>query len=399
MNLIIHTQYYPPEIGAPQNRLHELSVCLVNSGINVTVLTAMPNYPRGRIYSGYGGCYREEIMDGVRVLRSAIYPTQKPKIFPRLINYFSFVISSLWVGLWKVGKADVILTESPPLFLGIAGLMISCVKRARWIFNISDLWPLSALELGIISRQGLGFKLSGILEDYLYGKAWLVTAQSKGILENIKSRFPRVRSYHLPNGVDTEFFKPGVHPNGEYFGLVYAGLHGLAQGLDLVIRAAQRLSSESIEFIFVGDGPEKKILVEMACSLQVQNIQFLEPVPKEQIPEIIRSANALLVPLKIQLTGAVPSKLYEAMSVGKPVILIADGEAAEIVKESDSGIVVFPGEIDALVDAILFLKNNPQIAEQKGVNGRHAAVQNHDRRQISEQFAEFLFSEVTKYDA
>jgi colanic acid biosynthesis glycosyl transferase WcaI len=392
MHLIIHTQYYPPEIGAPQTRLHELAMFLVQQGIEITVLTAMPSYPRGRIYEGYSGWLQHEYLDGVRVIRTAIYPTQSTRLLPRLLSYFSFIFSSLLVGIWQIKQADFVLTESPPLFLGIAGFVLSGWLKARWIFNVSDLWPESVVELGLIGRDGLSYKMSSVLESFFYNKACVITCQSRTILENIQARFPGTHTYHLPNGVDTEFFQgQDDQLPAEYFQVVYAGLHGLAQGLDQILLAAQKLqSTEDIGFTFIGDGPEKQKLIQLCKDLGLKNTRFLAPISKEQIPQFLQNAQAIMVPLKIQLTGAVPSKLYEAMAMGKPVILIAESEAAQIVKESNCGIVVHPGDISGLVDAIRYLKDYPDESRKMGAKGRSAAIRNHDRKQITKNFAHFL---------
>ncbi|MFZ5878865.1 MAG: glycosyltransferase family 4 protein [Chloroflexota bacterium] len=396
MHIIIHTQYYPPEIGAPQTRLHELAVELSRRNIRVTVLTAMPNYPRGRIYEGYGGWFREEMLDGIRVIRTAIYPSQSVKFLPRLFSYLSFVFSSTWIGIAKIERADFLLTESPPLFLGVAGWILSRWKKAAWIFNISDLWPLSVVELGLLDQRGLGYKLSSWLEKMLYRGAWLVTGQSRTIIANIHERFPHVRVYHLSNGVNTGYFQPNdSQAGGGKFQMIYAGLHGVAQGLDLILLAAEKIQSAGeVRFTLVGDGPEKGKLLDMARRLGLENVNFCEPVAKEEMPGVLTSADALIVPLKIQLTGAVPSKLYEAMSMGKPIILIAEGEAAQIVREAGCGLVVRPGDLDGFVAAIAHLSADPQACKTMGANGRLAAIRNHDRAQIAEQFANHLLSAI-----
>jgi glycosyltransferase involved in cell wall biosynthesis len=168
----------------------------------------------------------------------------------------------------------------------------------------------------------------------------------------------------------------------------------LAQGLEQILWAAQKLlSAERIDFSFVGDGPEKQQLILSAKDLKLNNIRFLESVAKEEIPAILRTADVLIVPLKIQLTGAVPSKLYEAMSIGKPIILIAESEAAKIVNDANCGIVVRPGDIDGLVAAMLYLKAHSEVCKQMGANGRRTAVENHDRVRIADQFAQFLLVE------
>lgn len=398
MHIIIYSQYYPPEVGAPQTRLHELAIGLVQKGIQVTVLTAMPNYPLGHIYSGYGGWSKSEVIDGVKVIRTAIFPAQSPGILARLLCYFSFIFSSLLFGSGKIERADFVLTESPPLFLGMAGFILNRWKGARWIFNISDLWPESVVELGILSRTSFGYKISKGLEGFLYKKAWLVSGQSRTILDYLHERFPDVRTYHLSNGVNTHFFRPDqAVSKSEIFRFIYAGLHGLAQGLDQTLLAFQKAPADAgINLTFVGDGPEKKHLMQMAAEMNLERVLFLESVPKKSMPEILNSADVILVPLKVQLTGAVPSKLYEAMAMGKPVILIAASEAAFIVNDARCGIVVQPGDVEGLLSAMMDLKSNTEKCRQMGGNGRQAAVQRYDRAEIVNQFAEFLLAESKK---
>src|SRR5882724_12218343 len=185
MRITILTQYYPPEIGAPQNRLSDLAARLVDAGHQVEVLTAMPSYPRGKVYPGYGGLISREHKDGVQILRTFIYPTRSAALLPRLLNYFSFLFSSAFFGSFLLRRADYLLVESPPLFLGLAAIWLSRLKRARLIFNVSDLWPDSAVHLGIISKDSRTYVLSSRLESFCYRHAWLVTGQSNGILNDI----------------------------------------------------------------------------------------------------------------------------------------------------------------------------------------------------------------------
>jgi glycosyltransferase involved in cell wall biosynthesis len=247
----------------------------------------------------------------------------------------------------------------------------------------------------LLQRESLSYKLSGALEKFLYQNAWAVTGQSKTILEYIQKRFPNLRTCHLPNGVDTQHFQPGeLQPRNENFHIVYAGLHGLAQGLEQILAAAHKLPpNEHVDLTFVGDGPQKKKLVQLAKGLNLDRIRFLDAVSKDKVPEILRSADALVIPLKIQLTGAVPSKIYEAMAMGKPVILIAASEAAEIINNANCGIVVQPGDIDGLVSAIIDLKADPEKSKQMGINGRQAAVEKYDRASIVDNFSKFLLKE------
>jgi glycosyltransferase involved in cell wall biosynthesis len=360
----------------------------------------MPNYPRGQLYPGYSGMLRREQMNGVDIIRTAIFPTQTARLLPRLANYFSFVLSSWLIGGWFLESVDYILTESPPLFLGIAGYLLSRWKRARWIFNISDLWPESAVRLGMIS-DGPALRLSKALEAFCYRKAWLITGQSLSILEDVKQRFPKTQTYHFSNGVDPHSFYPSARTQQtrrllceqqKQIVILYAGLHGHAQGLEQVLLAAQQVQDVPLLFIFLGDGPEKKDLIEMAKSLKLSNVRFMEPMDRDLMPALVASADICMIPLKIYLPGAVPSKLYEAMASARPVVLVAQGEAADIVSSSQAGLVVEPGDVRGIVSALRYLQNHPEQWDQMGTAGRRAVEMHFDRVKIVRRLAEFLSS-------
>lgn len=400
MRLAIHTQYYPPEMGAPQARLSELARLFATKGHEIHVLTAMPNYPRGRVYPGYGGVYRKETSDGITVRRSYIRPSKSVGLLPRLSNYFSFVGSSAVVGSLALPRVDYLLTESPPLFLGWSGFLLSRLKRARWIFNVSDLWPESAVRLGVVN-QGWALRAAERLEAFCYRKAWLVTGQSKEILADINARFPSVPTYHLSNGVDTNAFTPErrsekmrarlLEGSGASCVALYAGLHGVAQGLEQVLEAASRLADVSeLTFVLVGDGAEKEKLIERSRTLGLNNVRFWDPLPRGEMAELVASADISLVPLGMWLPGAVPSKLYEGMGSGVPVVLVAQGEAVDILKDSQAGIAVPPGDVDGLTEALRSLASDPEKRRALGENGRQAAIARFDRTKIVDAFIKHL---------
>jgi colanic acid biosynthesis glycosyl transferase WcaI len=404
MKLIILTQYFPPEVGAPQARLSELAANFVRRGHEVTVLTAMPNYPVGKIHEGYGGPIQREDQDGVRIIRAFIYPTQSAAIVRRLANYFSFVVSSSVLGSLLLPRADYLLVESPPLFLGLAGIWLAWLKRARLVFNVSDLWPESVVQLGLLRRNSFAHRLAAKLEAFCYRRAWLVTGQSKSILAGISKGFPGCRVFHLSNGVNTQSFRPDCNTrtarsrmshNGSCVAL-YAGLHGLAQGLDQVLAAAEALQDEAgVKFVLLGDGPEKKRLVQQANDRGIENIKFLDLCSANEMPALLASADVALVTLKGHIPGAVPSKLYEAMASGLPIVLAAEGEAAEIVRQHDVGVTVSTGDVSALTRAIRTLVADPLLRRKLGANGRKAAEQYFDRTAISAQFINYLESNLS----
>lgn len=398
MKIVIHSQYFPPEIGAAPNRLSALVDGLTNAGHEVTVLTSMPSYPKGRYYPGYGGWVRRENYHGSAVVRTFIWPTQSAGMAKRLLCYFSFVFSSAALGGALLDEPDYILTESPPLFLGISGFLLSRWKRARWIFNVSDLWPESAVCLGVL-KPGLALRLSEAMEAFFYRQAWLVTGQSSEIIQNIEKRFSAVPTFYLPNGVDTQKFHPdcstpetrALLKSGSGCVVLYAGLHGLAQGLEQIIETADQLKTDtSIRFVLVGDGPVKRSLVLQAEARGLKNIQFLDPMPSDQMPALVAAADVVLVPLKKPIPGAVPSKLYEAMSAGGALVVIASGEAADIVAQHKAGIVVAPGDIQGLTTSLLDLARNAPYRQQLGVEARRAATTLFDRSVSIARFIRYL---------
>ncbi len=273
MKILFLTQYFPPEVGAPQNRLFELAIRMQKKGAEVSVLTAMPNYPRMIVMDNYKRkFYFYEKMNLLDIHRAYIFVRKSKSLFLRLLNYFSFVISSLFVGLFKIENQDFILCESPPLFLGITALILAREKKAKLIFNVSDLWPESAEKLGLVTNKFL-INISTKLEEYIYKKSFLITGQTNGIINNIKTRFPTKNTYWLKNGVDVSLFQDNnfssewKFENGfddNDFLILYAGIFGYAQGLEVILYAADKIKNISnIKFILLGDGPEKEKLIEI----------------------------------------------------------------------------------------------------------------------------------------
>jgi glycosyltransferase involved in cell wall biosynthesis len=336
------------------------------------------------------------------VHRAFIHPTQSLRMVPRLTSYFSFVASSAAAGALALPRVDFLLTESPPLFLGLSGVALAGLKRARLIFNVSDLWPESAVRLGLV-RAGPALRAAERLEAFLYRRAWLVTGQSREILADIGARFPRVPALHLPNGVDTHRFHPGLRSDEARRELaadpdaciaIYAGLHGAAQGLGQVLEAAARLRDTRLSFALIGDGPEKQALVARARSLGLDRVRLLEPRPRGEMARLVASADLALVPLGVWLPGAVPSKLYEAMGAGLPVVLVAKGEAVELVARAGAGLTVEPGDLDGLTEALRALAGDPARRRQLGAHARAAAVERHDRAAIAANFIRHLEERV-----
>jgi len=397
------TQYFPPETGAPQNRLYDLALKLQQKGASVSVLTAFPNYPQYEIFPGYESCiFRKEYMDGMEICRSWIFVSRRRSLFFRLLNYFSFTVSSLLAGVLKTGPADLILCESPPLFLGFTAVLLKRWKRAKLVFNVSDLWPESAVKLGIV-RNRLLISLSEYLERWIYCHSDYVTGQTRGIISNIQRRFPEKRLFWLPNGVDITALqsrltdcdwrlKVGFGKDDLLF--YFGGLMGYAQGLDCIVRAAAMVKDlPEVKFVLIGEGPEKERLMELKEKLDASSVYFFKGVPKNQIANVIQSIDIGIIPLKkLELfQGAIPSKIFEILALKKPILLGVDGEAKELfIKQAGAGLAFEPENPQSLVSQIRYMYNHRDQLTRWGTNGHMYVIEHFDRAKIAEDFYRFV---------
>lgn len=369
MRILFLTQNFPPEIGAKAARLFELAKRLAARGHDVRVITAMPNYPTGRVFEGFRGKFRhEERVEGVQVVRTWLKPSNSVRMLPRLVSYLTFLLTSLLFGTRGIGSRDMVFIESPPLFLVLAGLLIGRMARARIVMNVSDVWPGTALRVGL-EMGAIPSALLHRLERLGYERSDLVTATTHRASESIASRFPQVATAVIPGGTDLELFCPSRRSKdlreslglGEDDFLVgYCGLHGLFQGLEVVIGAAEKLRDHPrIKFVLAGDGPTKTTLVELAKAARLDNVVFKDPLPRDEVGELVASIDVALVPLAAELPGTLPSKVYETLACGIPLIVCEGCEAAPLVTDHELGRTVRPMDVDALADAIVDLLDNP----------------------------------------
>lgn len=400
------TQYFPPETGAPQNRLYDLAARLAKGGNKVTVLTAMPNYPAYEIQEAWRGKWytKEEDPASFVIHRAWIFVSKNKSVVFRLLNYFSFVFTALVVGLFKIGKADVILCESPPLFLGMTAVCLKKGKRAKLAFNVSDLWPESAVKLGLVQNRFIIWFCTK-LEEWIYRHSDFISGQTQGIVGDIGKRFPAKPIFWLRNGVDPAELQGRLtgmdwrarHGFGKEDVLFYfGGLLGYAQGLDCIIQAAALVRGlPEAKFVIIGDGPEKERLLELKEALNVENVLFFDGVPKNQIADIIQSIDVGIIPLKrIDLfKGAIPSKIFEILCLKKPVLLGIEGEAKELfIEQANAGLAFVPEDAEDLAQKIRYvLKHRKQIAVL-GENGSRFVVTHFNRNVIADEFYDFIKS-------
>ena len=402
MRFLILTQYYPPETGAPQNRLSGLARELKAAGHEVCILTAMPNYPAMEIHERYKGKkYVRDQFEDIDVHRSWIYVSKNRSVISRLLNYFSFTFSSMFYAGRIKGNFDYLMVESPPLFLGISAWWISKRKSAKMVFNVSDLWPESAEKLGVITNRTF-LKMATILEEWLYKKAFMVTGQTQGIVADIKKRFPNKTVHWLPNGVDESIFsfqrtvdvRKQLQFSEDDFLIMYGGIIGLAQGLDVILDAAKLLPAESkITYLLLGDGPEKKRLQQRVIDEQITRVKFLELVSREVVPSYVDAVDVAVIPLKKMdlFLGAIPSKIFENLALGKPLLLSVDGEARKLfVDEGKAALYIEPENSQMLAEKSLLLEANPALVREMGNNGK-TYVQNYFmRKKITSDWVSLL---------
>jgi glycosyltransferase involved in cell wall biosynthesis len=398
LRILYITQFFPPEIGAASVRASELAKNWAADGHRVTVLTGFPNYLEGRILDGF----RNRILDrrtinGHVLARVYTMPAPKGSILPRLFSQVAFLVFAFLGGM-RLGRFDVVIVSSPPFMLVPAGWLISRLRGARFVFEVRDLYPETAIALGVIKNRFLtGFLRR--LEAFFYARAHKVVAVTEGIRRYMLNHgVPPRRIIKATNGVNTdqfEFRPASMELRKEWnldgqFVVQFAGILGLAQGLEVVFSAAQRLASyPQITFVLVGDGVEKPELMERASSMGLNNVIFKGNQALERMPEVISIADiGLALKKKIPLNqGAIPVKMFEYMACGRPVIVGGAEEAETLVRRSDAGLCVDPADPSQLADAVLSLYGDRPLMERCGKNGRTFVEKYYSRREISRNYA------------
>ncbi len=406
MNILFITPYFLPETGAPQTRLYDLAKRLIKKGHSIEVLTTMPNYPSGIIEPGYRGRFflKEEIRE-IPVVRIWSYASPTKGFINRILNYISFSVLAVFAA-FRTGKCDVIYVESPPLFTGITGWAVKKIKKAPFLFYVADIWPDAAVEMGLLSK-GLLFKLARLLEKFIYKKADKVAAVTKGWVEILKKKGVSAdKLEYLPNGVDPEKFKPGTGGEAlrEKLGLkdkyiaLFAGTHGIAQRMDIIVRAAEILKDEkNIHFVFVGDGADKNRICALIKENNVENITLIDAQPLDRMPDWFDLGDCSIITLmKIPLMeGWIPVKLYESLAMTKPVVLGLTGESAGIVLNADAGLTVEPENPEEIANAVKYLAAHPEEAKKMGKNGRKYVAENYSRERTAAHFENVFLNMCT----
>lgn len=346
--ILIISNYYPPEIGAAANRIEQLALQLNKNNYKVSVICPLGNYPKGKLFPEYANKFSvTEIIDIITIKRLWIYPSVSKNLFVRIISVLSFSVVLLFYLLFKKTPKKIII-QSPPLLLSFISVFVLKLKNKKIILNISDLWPLAAIELKVLKKNSFSHYLSLFLEHTIYNKSTLILGQSLEIIEHIKSKFPNKECYLYRNFPNHKATKIELETQqNEPIKIFYAGLLGIAQGV-LELCENLDLKSLNIEFHIFGDGTEKSRIEAFIALDESKKIFFHGMKNRNDLHELIKNFDIAIVPLKVRIFGSVPSKIFEYGALGYPILYFGGGEGNAIVEENNLGWVVEVGDYKSL---------------------------------------------------
>jgi glycosyltransferase involved in cell wall biosynthesis len=391
MHILLLTDNFVPEINSPALRAYEHARSWVAVGERVTVVTTVPNFPTGRPLSPYRNrLYQREVVDGIEVVRVWTFLAPNRGIALRSLDFLSFACTSFLAGLFE--RPDAIVASSPQLLTGLSGWLLGAATGRPWILEIRDLWPDSIVAVGLMN-ENVFIRSLRWLERRLYANATLIVAVSEGIRDRIAERgIPRDRLAVVANGVDRDRVasKPRNEALADELGLRgafvvgYVGTHGLAQGLEVVLRAAERMKGGSECFLFVGEGAKRDELMALAGRLQLANVRFVGLVPLTRAAEHLALCDAVVIPLRRtdQIEITIPAKIFEAAAMEKPMIVSAEGASARLVERYGAGLVVPPEDDEALAAAVRRLREEPGLI-QRLKEGCRALARDYDRKELA----------------
>jgi lipopolysaccharide/colanic/teichoic acid biosynthesis glycosyltransferase len=398
--LLIHQAFVSPQ-QAGGTRHYELSRYLAQAGHKVTILGSQVNYLTGITRLGRRKLVeREQTTEEISIWRCYTYSALHRSFPRRLFAFLSFMVSSFLAGL-KVPNVDLIWGTSPPIFQGLTALVLARVKRTPFLFEVRDLWPDFAIDLGVL-RQPLLIKLSRGLEKLLYRKADRIIVNSPGFLQHLRNcGVEEARMATVVNSVDATQFDPSGRGEAlrREWGLeekciaLYAGAHGLANDLETLLEAAAILKGESaIHFVLVGDGKEKSNLMRWAESRGLGNVLFLPAQPKARMPQILAASDICIAILKNipRFTTTFPNKVFDYMAAGRPTVLAIDGVIRQVIESADGGTFSPPGDPQSLADAVLALSRDPALRKRQGQNARGYALAHFERERQAQDLERII---------
>ncbi len=412
MKILYVSQYFPPEMGAPAARAAELSRHWVRMGHDVTILTGFPNHPTGIVPPEWRARLRRlshtDVVDGVRVVRTWLWPLPNRKAHERIRSYASFFFSSAVRGLFLT-RPDVVIGTSPQLLVAFSAWWLARCKRVPFVFEVRDLWPESLAAVGAGGEGTLLHRALGAIAGFLYRRADRIVVVTPAFKEHL------IQHWHLSaanisiveNGVETDLFRSdpaavavreelrreGIHADGRFL-ICYIGTMGMAHGLETLLSAAEQLRTALPDclFLLIGEGAEKQRIMDIAAARGLSNVKFLGEQPRQSIPALISAADACLVMLRKTdlFKTVIPTKLLEYMACERAALVAVDGQARKIIDDARAGVFVPPEDPAALTQAICTLALHPEDCKRMGSNGRRHVLANFSRQQTAHDYITVL---------
>lgn len=406
MKILLLHQYYLEDDDHGGSRWNEITKQWAEEGHQVQVIAGMMHYTSSEKRSEYKGkWFKKKKQGSVNVIRCHVSESYNANFVGRLWAYFSFVFSSSWAGLFKVkGKYDVIIVTSPPLFIGISGYLISLFKRIPFVFEIRDLWPESAIDTGVVTNK-LIINLAYTLEKFIYKKASLINVltpafkdtliNKKGIAQEKLIFIPNAADFSLSDDLvqnfDVNKFKVENELENKFI-ITYVGAHGVANYLDQILETAQLLKDTNVLFLLIGDGMEKSRLVKKALNENIQNVRFINPVPKADVFKYILASDMGTSVLKnVETFKTVYSnKTFDYMACKKPILMAIDGVSRALVEQADAGVFVRPENAEDFAQKVKFYLSNSSEINRQGESGYQFAKENFDRMVLAKKYLHLI---------
>ena len=390
-NILFLSHYFPPEVNAPANRTFEHAKIWIDNGVNLTVITNNPHHPRGEIFPGYENRNNVEMIEGITVVRVSAYVTANSGFSKRILNYILFMLRAIWYGR-NFKNIDLIYATSPQFFCGIAGAILSKILGKPFILEIRDIWPESIISVGIL-KNGIIIRALEGLEKWMVHCADGVVVVTEGIERHIRALgYNQVTM--VPNGVLLSKFRINPKPTkGEMIVVAYFGTIGMAHNVENIVEAARHLKDvQNIKFIIAGDGSERENIRRLC--LDLDNVTLYPLLSRKELLLLFDEIDVGIVSLKDNklFQGALPSKMFEYLAMGKPVILsLPEGEATQLIMKNNCGVIIQPENDTDLVHAIKQYADDPKLMQLHGFNGRNMVEEKFNREQLALELLNAVF--------
>ena len=399
MHILVLSHYYPPEVNAPASRMSEHARAWVALGHKVTIVTCAPNHPDGKLYPGFRNrLFDRQMIDGIEIIRIWTWLAANQGFTFRTLSYISYFVS-VALQAWRLPKADIVLSSSPQFFCGLAGALLQRRNRP-WVLEIRDLWPESIIAVGAMRRSLLTRLLEG-MERFAYRRADLVVSVTDSFVGHIAPSRPGKPIAVIKNGVDLSQFTladeqeiadfRAAHGLEGKFIAGYVGTHGMAHGLDTMLEAAEALrDTPDVALLMVGTGADRERIRDLRDQRGLTNVVMLDQQPKSAMPVIWSAIDAALILLKRLDTfkSVLPSKMFEAMALQRPIVMGVEGEASVLMAEAEAGIAITPEDAPALAEAVRVLARDRAASARMGANGALFVRRHFDRVALAKTYIE-----------